>query len=190
MAEGCAESGATRRHLADRESPCNPAARRRHERVRRVAVGFPTSSTEGSTDHQFPFRGAALPGRPLSNSGVAFLRVHRHQIAEAEVEVHEGGRGLVLLRRSVAADAPRRRSVHAAHDGTGAGCSGHSRPADGRAGALWLVGLARTHRQWSRSLATVAYGQFVCWAGPLAVATKLLVNIGSGGFPFWSRRPL
>jgi hypothetical protein len=54
----------------------------------------------------------------MSDSGVAFLRVHRDQIAEDEMEVHEGGRGLVLLRRAMASDAPRRRSIHAANHRT------------------------------------------------------------------------
>src|SRR5438067_10599158 len=99
-------------------------------------MGLSTGSAQGSACDQFPLRGAAFSSWPVSDPGVTFLRVHRDQIAEAEMEVHEGWRGLVLLRRAVAADAPRRRSVHAAHDGTWAGCSAHSRPADGRAGAL------------------------------------------------------
>jgi hypothetical protein len=33
------------------------------------------------------------------HSGVALLRVHRKQIAETEMEIHEGRRGLVLLAR-------------------------------------------------------------------------------------------
>src|SRR2546423_11257016 len=99
-------------------------------------MGLPAGSAEGTARHQFPLRGAAFSSWPMSDPGVTLLRVHRDQIAEAEVEVHEGGRGLVLLRRSVAADAPRRRSVHAAHDRTWAGCCAHSRPTDGRSGAV------------------------------------------------------
>src|SRR5438477_10325438 len=99
-------------------------------------MGFPTGATERSAHHKFPFRRTPIPSRSMSYPGLAFLRVHRDQIAEAEVEVDEGGRGLVLLRRSVAADAPRRRSVHAAHDRTWAGCCAHSRPTDGRSGAV------------------------------------------------------
>jgi putative SOS response-associated peptidase YedK len=33
----------------------------------------------------------------LSRAGIAFLRVHQHQIPEDEVEIHEAGRRLVLF---------------------------------------------------------------------------------------------
>src|SRR5437762_7455338 len=122
MAEGCTESGATRGHLADRQSPCDPAVGRRNERLCRGAVGFPTGSAQGSACDQFPLRGAAFSSWPVSDTGVTFLRVHRDQIAEDEMEVHEGWRGLVLLRRAMASDAARRRSIHAANHRTWAGC--------------------------------------------------------------------
>src|SRR5438132_12207592 len=94
-------------------------------------MGLPTGLTQRSTHHQFSFRGKAVSSRSMSDSGVAFLRVHRDQIAEAEVEVHEGWRGLVLLRRAMASDAPRRRNIHAANHRTWAGCCAHSRSTDG-----------------------------------------------------------
>jgi len=63
------------------------------------AVGLPLGALERSADHQFPFREPPIFGRPLSDPGVAFLRVHGDQIAEAEAKVHKGRRRLVLLRR-------------------------------------------------------------------------------------------
>jgi putative SOS response-associated peptidase YedK len=68
-----------------------------------IRWGFPP--TESSADHQFPERGPALPGRPLSRAGVVLLRVHREEIAKVEVEVHEGRRAVVLLRRAMASNA-------------------------------------------------------------------------------------
>ena len=70
-------------------------------------MGVPTGSTQRSAHHQFPFGGTAISGGSLSDPGVAFLRVHRREIAENEMEVHEGWRGLVPLRRTVASNAPR-----------------------------------------------------------------------------------
>src|SRR2546430_6777768 len=116
-------------------------------------MGLPTGATERSTHHQFPFRGKAVSSRSMPDSGVAFLRVHGDQIAEAEVEVHEGGRGLVLLCRPMASDAPRRRSIHAAHDRAWAGCRAHSRPTDGRSGKIRLAGLAPADRKRSSTTA-------------------------------------
>src|ERR1051326_7225771 len=118
MAEGCAQLRAARGHLADRQSAGNPPARRWNKRVRPIAMGVPPGSTEGSAHHQFPVRAMAVSGWPMSDPGVAFLRVHRDEIAEAEVEVHEGWRGLVLLRRIMASDAGWRRGFHSADDGT------------------------------------------------------------------------
>jgi hypothetical protein len=54
-------------------------------------MGIPTGSTEGSTHHQFPFRGAATSRGSVSDPGVAFLGVYRRQIAEDEMEAHKGG---------------------------------------------------------------------------------------------------
>jgi SOS response associated peptidase (SRAP) len=68
-------------------------------------MGLPTGATERSANHQFPLGETPISGWSVSDSGVAFFRVHRDQIAEAEVEVHEGRRRLVLLRRAVASDA-------------------------------------------------------------------------------------
>src|SRR5207237_472340 len=56
--------------------------------------GFPTGSAQGSARYQFPIRRTAISSWSMSNSGIAFLRVHRNEIAEAEVEIHESGRGL------------------------------------------------------------------------------------------------
>src|SRR5947208_2448533 len=81
-----------------------------------------TGATERSAHHKFPFRRTPISSRSMSYPGLAFLRVHQDQIAEAEVEVHEGGRGLVLLCRVMASDAPRRRSIHAAHNRAWTGC--------------------------------------------------------------------
>src|SRR5205814_5828565 len=99
-------------------------------------MGLPTGSTERSAHHKLPFRTTPISSRSMSYPGVAFLRVHRREIAENEMEVHEGWRGLVLLRRTVASNAPRRRSIHAADNRAGAGCCAHSRSADGRSGAF------------------------------------------------------
>jgi hypothetical protein len=67
-------------------------------------VGLSARPAQGSACHQFPFRGSTIPGRSVSRAGIAFFRIHRHQITKDEVEIHEGRRGLVLLRRSMASD--------------------------------------------------------------------------------------
>src|SRR2546423_7983785 len=99
-------------------------------------MGLPTGSTERSAHHKLPFRTTPISSRSMSYPGVAFLRVHRDEIAENQMEVHEGWRGLVLLCRAMASDAARRRSIHDANHRTWAGCCAHSRSADGRSGAF------------------------------------------------------
>jgi putative SOS response-associated peptidase YedK len=54
-------------------------------------LGFPAGAPEGSAGHQFPLRRAALPERTLPDPGLALLRVHRHEIAEIEVEIYQAG---------------------------------------------------------------------------------------------------
>lgn len=67
-------------------------------------MGLPAGSAEAATDYQFSLRGA-LSGRPMSRASVILLRVHRIEIAQVEVEVHESRRALVLLRWPMASDA-------------------------------------------------------------------------------------
>ena len=74
-------------------------------RVGAAALGISAGAAEGSADHQFPLRGATVPERALPRPGVALLRVHRREIAKVEVEIHQDGRGLVLLRGPLAPDA-------------------------------------------------------------------------------------
>src|SRR5207302_10988233 len=70
-----------------------------------TVLEVPTGPAQGGAGHQFPFRGAPVPKRALPDPGLAFLRVYGDQAAEIEVEVHQSGRGLVLLRWTVALDA-------------------------------------------------------------------------------------
>jgi putative SOS response-associated peptidase YedK len=44
--------------------------------------GFPPARPQGCAGHQFPFRGATVPGRSLSGTGITFFRVYRHEVAE------------------------------------------------------------------------------------------------------------
>jgi hypothetical protein len=52
--------------------------------------GVSTGAAKAATGHQFSLGRPALPGRSMSDTGVILLRVHRYQVAEDEVEVHEG----------------------------------------------------------------------------------------------------
>lgn len=90
MAESGTQPGTTRRYLANRYRACNPSDRGR-ARVHPTALGLPTGKAEGSADHQFPLREAALPGRPLPRASVAFFRVHRHEIAENKWKFTKAG---------------------------------------------------------------------------------------------------
>jgi hypothetical protein len=76
-----------------------PVLRRREEGVELVQLrwGFP------------PARPRGAPLINFRSERQRFLRVHRNEIAEIEVEIHPRGGGLVLLRRPVAADARRGR---------------------------------------------------------------------------------
>jgi hypothetical protein len=79
-----AESRTTRQHLADRSGTrfsaprtrCGPGA---------TTVGVSAGAAQGSDRYQFPFRGAPVPERALSDHGIALLRVHGQQAAEIEV---------------------------------------------------------------------------------------------------------
>ena len=70
--------------------------------------GFPPGRPKGAPVINFRSEGPQVHARPLPRAGIALFRVHRHQIAEVEMEIHQGGRGLVLLCRAVAAHAGRR----------------------------------------------------------------------------------
>jgi putative SOS response-associated peptidase YedK len=64
-----------------------------------IRWGFPPAQPKRPTSHQFSVRGETLPGRSMSRAGVVFLRVHRDEEPEVEVEIHQGRRALVLLSR-------------------------------------------------------------------------------------------
>jgi hypothetical protein len=53
-------------------------------------MGLSAGPAEGSAGHQFPLRGVAFPGRPLSRAGIAFLRVHWHEVAQDKMKIHQG----------------------------------------------------------------------------------------------------
>jgi hypothetical protein len=76
-----AEPGAARGHLADRQGPDHTPPRRRDERVQRVALGLSTSAAQRPAGHQLSLRGTTISGWPLPRARVAFLRVHRQEIA-------------------------------------------------------------------------------------------------------------
>jgi hypothetical protein len=82
------DSDLFRHELVVEQAP--PPTRRRDERVLRIAVGLSACPPQGCACHQFPFRGATVPGRSVSNTGITFFRVYRHEIAKDEVEIHEG----------------------------------------------------------------------------------------------------
>jgi putative SOS response-associated peptidase YedK len=69
------------------------------------SVGASAGSTKTPTDHQFPLRRPELSGRSPSGARLILLRVHRYEITGVKVEIHQGRRGLVLLRRPMASDA-------------------------------------------------------------------------------------
>jgi len=71
-------------------------------------VGFPAGPAEAAPGHQLSIRRSPLPGRPLFGAGIILLRVHRDEVAEVEVEIYEGRRALVLLRRSMADILPKK----------------------------------------------------------------------------------
>src|SRR5205085_7732986 len=48
--------------------------------------GFPPARPKGAPIINFRSEGRAFSGRPLPSPGLAFLRVHRHEIAEDEME--------------------------------------------------------------------------------------------------------
>jgi hypothetical protein len=61
------------------------------ERVHRFAVPVSASTAEGSSRHQFPFCGTTVSARPLSRAGIAFLRVHRHEVAQDKWKFTKAG---------------------------------------------------------------------------------------------------
>jgi hypothetical protein len=58
-------------------------------------LGVPAHATQGTSQgtsgHQLPLRATPLPERALPHPSVALLWVHRQQIAEIEVDVHQSG---------------------------------------------------------------------------------------------------
>src|SRR5712664_2964382 len=104
-------------------------------------MGLPAAEAEGSPGDQFSFRRPNICKGPVSRAGIVLLRIHRHQIAKDKMAVHQSSRGLVLLRRPMASDAFGWGSVHAADNGTRAGCRADPRPANGDFGALGLVSM-------------------------------------------------
>jgi putative SOS response-associated peptidase YedK len=53
--------------------------------------GFPPARPQGCAGHQFPFRGATVPGRSLSGTGITFFRVYRHEVAEDQWKFTKAG---------------------------------------------------------------------------------------------------
>jgi len=81
----------------------------------------------------------------LPDLGLAFLRVYGDQAAEIEVEVHQSGRGLVLLCGSVALDPRwRRRRLHDPHDRARTRRSADPQSTGGGSRTPGLAGLARS----------------------------------------------
>ncbi len=112
-----------------------PVFRRREEGVEFVQLrwGFPPARPKGAPVINFRSEGRRFPkGRCLIPAS-HFFEFTGSEIAEIEVEIHQGRRGLVLLRRPVAADAGRgRRRVHAADDRARPRRGADPRSADGR----------------------------------------------------------
>jgi len=75
--------------------------RRLARRVRRLSISVRRVG-------KFPVGRCLIPASTSSSS--------REEVAEDQVEVHEGRRGVVLLRRAVASNAGWRRRFYAAHD--------------------------------------------------------------------------
>ena len=81
------------------------------------------------------------------------------EVAEVEVEVHPGGRGLVLLRRALAADCLRGGDVlHDPHHRPRTGCGAHPQSAGRRAAASQLVAWLDLTRSESDLLAALPAG--------------------------------
>ena len=51
--------------------------------------GFPPAKPKGAPVINFRAEGPALPGWPVCRAGVAFFRVHRQEVAEIKMEVHQ-----------------------------------------------------------------------------------------------------
>jgi hypothetical protein len=83
-----------------------PVFRRREEGVEMAQLrwGFPPGRPKAAPVINFRSEGRRVPQRTLPHPGVALLRVHRREIAEIQVEIHQTRRGLVLLRRPLAPD--------------------------------------------------------------------------------------
>jgi putative SOS response-associated peptidase YedK len=70
--------------------------------------GFPPARPKGPPVINFRSEGRKFPrGRYLPGAGIPLLRVHRHEITQDQVAIHEDRRAMVLLCRSMAADAGR-----------------------------------------------------------------------------------
>ena len=63
--------------------------------------GFPPARSKSPPVINFRSEGRRF-GRSVSGTGIALFRICRNEIPKDQVEIHEGRRGLVLLRRSVA----------------------------------------------------------------------------------------
>lgn len=114
--------------------------------------GFPPARPKGAPIINFRSEGAAFPERALPRPGVALLRVHRHEIAEIEVEIHQDGRGLVLPRRAVAPDARWGRGRrHDPDNRAGARRGAHPQSTGGCPRPFGLAGLARSHPARTRA---------------------------------------
>ena len=77
--------------------------------------GFPPARPKGAPVINFRSEGRRFPvGRCLVPA--SHFQIYRHEVAQDEVEIHKGRRGLVLFRRSIASYGGGRRSLHAADD--------------------------------------------------------------------------
>ena len=141
LPQGTAQSRASERHLADRAGAgfSTPGTRRR---AGAAALEVPAGTAQARADHQFPLRGTALSERPVFDPGVPFVRVHRREGTEIEMEIHQDGPRLVLLCRPLASDARRRRErVHNSDHRTGAECCADPQSSGGGTRTRRLAGL-------------------------------------------------
>ena len=78
--------------------------------------GFPPTQPKRPPLINFRSEGRMLSNRSLPRARVDLLRIHRHEVAEVKVEVHEDRGALVLLRRPMATHARRRCGIHLVDD--------------------------------------------------------------------------
>jgi putative SOS response-associated peptidase YedK len=104
--------------------------------------GFPPARPKGPPVINFRSEGRRFPvGRCLVPAS-HFFEFTGSKSPKTKWKIHEGRRGLVLLRRAMASDAARWRSLHAADDRARTGCRADPRSADGDPRTIGLVGLA------------------------------------------------